>query len=669
MFLKKLSVVACGTLMAVAAFSQKNDPLMKFGDVKPGDFKQDVYSIDSSADAVYLTSAGYTKYEGNSRGWFSIIYTVHEKIRLLHKKSFDDLSNVKIGLYTSGTDYEKLDDLQAATYNMENGNVVVTKVDKNSIFEDKEGDYKIKKFTFPNLKEGSIIEYTYTTSSPFYRDLPTWYFQGSYPKLSSEFTIESPQFFELMVLSQGYLTPVLDTVDAYNDNFNVLEPNDVGASRTYNIRSKTVKHTWMYKDLPGITDESFITSLSNYVQKLEFQFSAIRFPEATPETFLSTWNETVDQLMKDERFGQDLNQSNGWLKTDLKTAENDETDALTKAKAIYAFVRDNYTCTDHDTKYLSQSLKKTEQSKKGNVADINLLLVAMLKAAGFDTNPVLLSTRAHGKAFDEYPIIAKFNYVIAQTTIDGKQYLLDASSPSLGFNLLPAYCYNGNARMIASTPYLINLSADSLHEPEVTTLFITSEADGQLKGSYKHVMNYLQSIDMRDKMKKTNEADYFKDVKKSFAYDVDLTNTGIDSLSQNEMPVSVRFDLSFKPEEDIIYFSPIIADAVYTKNPFKAATRSYPVEMPYCIDENYIMSMQVPDGYAVDELPKSTRVSLNGDEGIFEYLIQQSGNTIQMRCRTKINKATFEPGDYETLRNFFAYVVQKENEQIVFKKQ
>jgi hypothetical protein len=342
---------------------------------------------------------------------------------------------------------------------------------------------------------------------------------------------------------------------------------------------------------------------------------------------------------------------------------------LTKAKAIYAFVRDNYTCTDHDTKYLSQSLKKTEQSKKGNVADINLLLVAMLKAAGFDTNPVLLSTRAHGKAFDEYPIIAKFNYVIAQTTIDGKQYLLDASSPSLGFNLLPAYCYNGNARMIASTPYLINLSADSLHEPEVTTLFITSEADGQLKGSYKHVMNYLQSIDMRDKMKKTNEADYFKDVKKSFAYDVDLTNTGIDSLSQNEMPVSVRFDLSFKPEEDIIYFSPIIADAVYTKNPFKAATRSYPVEMPYCIDENYIMSMQVPDGYAVDELPKSTRVSLNGDEGIFEYLIQQSGNTIQMRCRTKINKATFEPGDYETLRNFFAYVVQKENEQIVFKKQ
>ncbi len=669
MILKQLAVVVFGTLISVVALSQKKDPLMKFGNVTPDDFKQDVYSIDSSADAVYLTSAGYSKYEGNSSGWFSIVYTVHEKIRLLHKKSFDDLSTVKIGLYVNGSDYEKLDDWQAATYNLENGQVVVTKVDKSSLFEDKEGDYKIKKFTFPNLKEGSIIEYTYTTISPFYRDLPTWYFQGSYPKLVSEFTEESPEFFQLVLLRQGYLTPALDTVISSADNFNVLEPSDFSSNKTYSIRSRTIQHTWQYKDVPGLKEESYITALSNYVQKVEFQFSAIRFPQAEPKTFLSTWNETVDQLMKDERFGEDLNLPNGWLKDDIKTAENDATDALTKAKNIYAFVRDNYSCTDHDTKYLSQPLKKTQQSKKGNVADINLLLTAMLKVAGFDAYPALLSTRAHGRAYDMYPIIAKYNYVIVQTKIDDKEYLLDASNPSLGFNLLPAYCYNGNARMIAPTPYLIDLSPDSLHEPEVTTLFLTNEENGEIQGSYKHIMNKLQSIDMRDKMKKTNETEYFKDVKKGFVYDVNLTNTGIDSLHQKEMPVSVRFDLSFKPEEDIIYFNPMIADAVYSKNPFAAATRNYPVEMPYCIDETYILSMQVPTGYVVDELPKSTRVSLNGSDGMFEYLIQQSGNTIQMRCRTKINKATFEPEDYETLRNFFSYVVQKENEQIVFKKQ
>jgi hypothetical protein len=104
------------------------------------------------------------------------------------------------------------------------------------------------------------------------------------------------------------------------------------------------------------------------------------------------------------------------------------------------------------------------------------------------------------------------------------------------------------------------------------------------------------------------------------------------------------------------------------ENPFKSAQRNYPIEMPYCIDRTYVMNMQVPQGYKVDELPKPARVTLNDNEGSFEYLIQQSGDNIQLRCRTKLNKANFEPEDYETLRNFFAFVVEKQGEQIVFKK-
>jgi len=80
------------------------------------------------------------------------------------------------------------------------------------------------------------------------------------------------------------------------------------------------------------------------------------------------------------------------------------------------------------------------------------------------------------------------------------------------------------------------------------------------------------------------------------------------------------------------------------------------------------MNMDVPAGYKVDELPKPVRVSLNNTEGFFEYFIQQSGAQLQLQCRLKINKAIFEAEDYETLRNFFAIVVTKENEQIVFRK-
>jgi hypothetical protein len=77
----------------------------------------------------------------------------------------------------------------------------------------------------------------------------------------------------------------------------------------------------------------------------------------------------------------------------------------------------------------------------------------------------------------------------------------------------------------------------------------------------------------------------------------------------------------------------------------------------------------LPDGYVVDELPKSARVVLNGDEGSFEYLIVNQAGMVQLRCRLKLNRANFTPDDYIPLRNFFALVVSKEGESVVLKKQ
>jgi len=78
--------------------------------------------------------------------------------------------------------------------------------------------------------------------------------------------------------------------------------------------------------------------------------------------------------------------------------------------------------------------------------------------------------------------------------------------------------------------------------------------------------------------------------------------------------------------------------------------------------------MDIPEGYVVDELPKSAKVVFNGDQGYFEYLLAQQGDKIQMRCRVRLNKAQFPPEDYGNLRDFFAFIVKKENEQIVLKK-
>jgi len=104
------------------------------------------------------------------------------------------------------------------------------------------------------------------------------------------------------------------------------------------------------------------------------------------------------------------------------------------------------------------------------------------------------------------------------------------------------------------------------------------------------------------------------------------------------------------------------------KNPFASAERYYPVEMPFLKNQVFTLTMDIPNGYKVDELPKSTRVLLNEEDGMFEYLISNDGTGIQMRCTLVLHKAKFTNEDYQTLRDFYAFIVKKESEQIVFKK-
>jgi hypothetical protein len=109
-------------------------------------------------------------------------------------------------------------------------------------------------------------------------------------------------------------------------------------------------------------------------------------------------------------------------------------------------------------------------------------------------------------------------------------------------------------------------------------------------------------------------------------------------------------------------------NAVLDKNPYPADDRRYPVDLPYTTSEVYVLNMQIPKGYAVEELPKSMRANLNDKDGMFEYLIGTNEDQIQFRCRLLINKTFFDADQYDNLRNFYDMVLKKESENIVFKK-
>lgn len=665
--LKALTLILC--LGGTSFLHAQDKPPVRFGKISPADFDLKAPSFDTSADAVVIADIGSSQFSGNVKGWFTLEFKHFKRIKILNKKGFE-AATVEIPLYSSGNSVERVDGLKAYTYNLENGKVVETKLDDKSVFTDKMSKHWIeKKFTFPALKEGSIIEYTYTQQSDFLFNLQPWAFQSGYPCLYSEYDVSMPRFFQYVTLMQGFLPLERSKPIVRNTNFHLSIPGGADRDENYAFDDEVAETKYSMKDIPSLKEERYTTTIGNYISKIEFQLARYAFPNSMPKDMMGNWLTVSDALMKDEDFGGDLNSSNGWLDDEMKNITKGATRPLDKAKKIYAYVRDNFTCTSHNAIYCVNPIKTVFKNRNGNEAELNLLLVAMLNHEHMNADPVILSTRSHGFTHEMYPLMSRFNYVIAKVDVDSSVCFLDASEPWEGFGHLPDRCYNGHARIInKERPLPVYFDADSLMERSMTTVFMTNDGKGVLSGRVMSLKGYIESCDIREKVRAKGEKELFKGVQAAFPTEWEISNTSIDSLKQMDEPVAINYEVALKGSgDDILYFNPMLADG-YKENPFKAAERLYPVEMPYGFDETYVLNMEIPTGYVVDELPKSTKVTFNDNEGFFEYLIAKDDNGIQFRSRIQLKKANFKPEDYATLRDFFGFIVKKQSEQVVFKK-
>jgi hypothetical protein len=669
---KPTGILLCLFSLQAFVFAQDKAPV-NFGKIAVSDFDLSKYAFDTGTAAVIIADIGNTSFEGNSKGDFTLIFKRQKRVKILNNTNEFDAAKVEIMVYEDGpNNVEELTNLKASTYNLENGNVVETKLDAKGIFTDKVDKYhSLKKFTFPAVKPGSIIEMQYTIKSDFYMHLREWSFQGEYPCLWSEYQTHIPLFFNYVVVSHGEQQYDIHTSKSNAAFYSVRLPRGTEQDDVVNLNSSIRDDRWVRKNVPALKEEKYTSSLANYLSRIEFQLHFIQFGEtAERHDYMGNWQIASEKLLKDENFGAALDKDNRWMDADLKSIIGDSKNTGEKIARVYAYVRDHFTCTSHDNIYVDNPLKTVFKNKNGNVAEINLLLIAMLRHENISADPVILSTRDNGLTDEIYPLINQFNYVICVTKDENKAYYLDASLPRLGFGTLPTTCYNGSARIInKEQPYLIHLDTDSLNEPKVTSVVIINDEKNQWSGNYQSILGKVASYDLRYEINKKGEQEYFKELQTSFNTELDLENPGIDSLSKLEEPVRIHYDFNLKSGDaaDMIYFNPMLTET-YPENPFKAAERKYPVEMPYKIDETYVLNMEIPNGYQVEEMPKSARVMFNEKEGMFEYLIQKDATSIQLRSRIKLNKTVFEPDDYNSLRDFYGYIVKKQSEQIVFKK-
>jgi len=649
----------------------------KFGKVTSEELTMKQYDKDTTADAVILFDNGSSRFGMSQSRQFNYTFERHYRIKIFKKAAFD-IASLEIILHRSGSRKETLSSLKAATYNIDNGKMVTTKLEKSNIFEE-ESKYRIKKkFALPDVKEGSIIEVSYAITSDFLYDFKGWEFQYQYPAVWSQYSVIFPEYFMYRQSSKGYLPFTINTSEQRQETYTLHYEAEIGfkvdetrtPSENVEIRANATEQLLAIQDVPAFRDEPNIDCKENYIQSIEFELSSIKYPNDIRKDYTQSWESVNKTMIDHEDFGKLLN-SNGFIEdTVAKLCKGVESKA-DKAALIYNYVQHRMKWNGIYDLFAVDGLKKPFKVQSGNTCEINLLLTLMLKTAGLNADPVMISTRSNGVAVSYYPTITKYNSIISKVEIDGTDYLLDASSRLCPFGILPARDINGQGRTVnAQNGSIIDLETKVKH----ATLKIASLAiqpDGKMTGSMQGRYSGYAGVEYRDALSNTkNEEEY---IRKMQELDPGLVVNSFVYKDKNDIykPLSDSLIVEISDKADVlgdkIIFKPLLNDAI-TKNRYTLEERSYPVNYNYPISESYMYEFAIPEGYTVESVPTNANIKLPDGSITLLYSIQVDNNKIRLIYKRNINKSLFLPDEYPALKEFYNMIVKKHNEQIILKK-
>ena len=133
-----------------------------YGAIQNDEYYFDKNKLDSNANAIVLKEFGTAAMQiDDATGRLVIQFEHHVKIKIYNKEGFK-FANIVIPTYKDDNKQEFVNDLKASTFNIVNGEFVETLMDKKAVFTENRNKYtQLTKFTLPNIKDGSIIEYSY----------------------------------------------------------------------------------------------------------------------------------------------------------------------------------------------------------------------------------------------------------------------------------------------------------------------------------------------------------------------------------------------------------------------------------------------------------------------------------------------------------------------------
>ena len=515
---------------------------------------------------------------------------------------------------------------------------------------------------------------TYKVLSDFIFNFQDWDFQYTIPARWSEYRARIPEYFHYDKYMQGYISlEVREETSAPNSiTITSKERSEGKVTQTqfYNdkVDFQENRFRWATKDVPAFKEEPFMTTYKDYISKINFELAFTKFPNQAIKNYMGSWQDINNSYVENENFGGEI-KGNGHLKQKVAELISGKESPEEKITAIHQYVRDNILWDGVTRKFVNTSLRKVMEEKKGNSAEVNLLMASMLEKAEIEVYAVLISTRDNGFVREALPISSQFNNVICKVMVGDKQILLDATQKLLPIGVLPERCLNGQGLVISKNGYSWVPLTTPTKSRTLTSADLTLSDGGDFSGKISiDRTGYFAERERRKYISK-GEVEYIKSFIGSRPWQVSKSN--FENTNQLSASLKENHEINIGEHStvagDLIYFNPFFLYRV-EENPFKSEAREYPVDFGSPFDHVHFIKITIPAGYAIEELPAAKAVALTNNSGKFLFNVTQNNGIITVTSNVQINKGLFAQTEYQSLREFYAQVVAKQAEQIILKK-
>ncbi|MBL7743153.1 MAG: DUF3857 domain-containing protein [Chitinophagaceae bacterium] len=618
-------------------------PLPEFGSFTADEINLKECSFDKDAGAVMLLDEAVSDYNDEHQ----LITRRRIRIKILHQRELDR-ANIRIRFYSKDK-FEYISNIKGVSFNPEDGVQRETFLENRSIYTEKEDNvYSSIKFALPNVKPGSIIEYSYTSYMKHYGGLSAWIFQNEIPTIKS-----------------CYLLSILP-----NTEFQYL----VQKKSTYPISVKPMpeegKIYFEMNNIPGLRSEPYMDAVRDYLQRVEFQLSSYMSRSGNKTRVNQTWKDLAYDLTTERAFG-------GAIKKDLpNTAEIKEivskegTDSG-KVAAIYNYVRKKMTWNGYYSIYAVDGIKNAWERGTGHVAEINLILINLLQAFNIEVYPLLVAERDFGRIDSTYPFIDRFNKVTALVRVNGRSIILDATQKFSPAGLTPYQLLNTLAFIVDKKNYnLVRIGSGGSLNKNYIIVNAGIDEKGLLTGTTS-ITSTGYAKQMRTEKISADPKKFIREVLEEPGSDVMIDDLTYENLDDDNKPLiqNIRFHYDLNVNGGYAFFIPNLFMGI-SKNPFTAAERFTNVNFGYPSVFNLSITLKLPEKAKTDKLPEEkTIVAPDGWSAAVHRSVNLENNVITINIAFRQTNTLVSYNDYTELRSLYSKITDMLNEPLVIKIQ